>query len=288
MQIAWVKLLRKMICFPNIKINLGLRIIDRRNDGFHTIESVFYPVNFQDALEIIPLLGEADGTIVCEFSGIPVEGKSSDNLIVKAYQAVAAFKGGLPAVKVLLHKVIPMGAGLGGGSSDAACMIKLLNDQFSLGMDIATMEKLAASLGSDCAFFIQNKPAYLLGRGPELIPIDFKLDGWYLVLCYPGVHSNTALAYKHTSPRGGIPNGISLQTLLEADVSAWRETIENDFEASVFQTYPQIASCKEALYASGAVYASMSGSGSAVFGLFKQKPQLEDQLRPLVCYENWL
>lgn len=276
-----------MICFPNIKINLGLSIINRRTDGFHTIESVFVPVSCCDMLEVIEYKEAAPGHVIFTTTGLEVGGSMEDNLIVKAYHLLNAERS-LPAVRVHLHKRIPMGAGLGGGSSDAAWMIRLLNQKFVMGLSPEQMENYAARLGSDCAFFIRNEPAYLLGKGHELEPYKIDLNGLYIVLWYAGVHSNTALAYQNAKPRGEQTSEQSLKTILQLPVEQWKDKLVNDFEASVFAQYPQLAQLKQGVYDSGAVYASMSGSGSAVFGLYKTKPQLSEQLRSWVCYEGWI
>lgn len=276
-----------MICFPNIKINLGLHVINRRTDGFHTIESVFYPVNFCEMLEVIVNPTAANGTASFASTGLEITGIPEDNLICKAYRLLCK-DFNLPGISIHLHKQIPMGAGLGGGSSDAGYMIKLLNTIFELGLSVSQMETYAAQLGSDCAFFIENKPAYLLGKGHELEPYTIDLSGMYIVLIDAQVHSNTALAYQLVKRREVVPEGQSLKELLQQPAETWKQTIENDFEISVFGAFPQLKTIKEQLYADGAVYASMSGSGGVMFGLFKQKPQLGEKLRPLVCYEDWL
>lgn len=271
-----------MICFPNIKINLGLHVINRRTDGFHNIESVFYPVKFADVLEII----EAPSDTFTS-TGLIIEGNASDNLIVKAYHLLKQSYS-LPPIHIHLHKIVPMGAGLGGGSSDAAFMLKLLNQKFELELSIKQLETFAAQLGSDCAFFIKNQPAYLMGKGHELQPFNVNLAGSYLVLLYPNVHSNTALAYSNVKRRETLEEADSLKHWLSQPISEWKNNVFNDFEDSVFTTFPQLREYKNQLYAQGAVYASMSGSGSAIFGLFAQKPQLTEQLRPLVCFEGWM
>lgn len=276
-----------MISFSNIKINLGLQVINRRTDGFHTIESVFYPVNFCDILELVVDAGKPNGTLHFATTGLVIEGRLEHNLVYKAYHLLHA-DFSLPAVRVHLHKIIPMGAGLGGGSSNAAFMITLLNQKFSLGLSIEQMKKYAAQLGSDCAFFIENKPAYLLGKGEELEPFDLNLNGYYIVLLYAGIHSSTALAYQHVTRRGVLQPEQSLKNLLKQPIEKWKQTIKNDFEQSVFTEFPILKTIKEQLYTKGALYAGMSGSGSAMFGLFKQKPQLDEELRPLVCYEGLL
>lgn len=277
-----------MICFPNIKINLGLHVINRRTDGFHNIETIFYPVNYCDVLEIVEhddVL--AAGKITFTASGIPVDGNMEDNLIVKAYTLLDA-DFNLPPVKAHLHKIIPMGAGLGGGSSDAANMILLLNTKFELDLSDERMQEYAAKIGSDCAFFITGKPAYVFGVGPELEPIAVNLAGYHIVLLYAQIHSGTASAYSNVQKREVLDPERSLKHLISLPVEEWRHIIENDFEPSVFEAYPLLAELKNELYDSGAAYASMSGSGSSIFGLFTKKPQLPAKLRQYVCYEGVL
>lgn len=276
-----------MIRFPNIKINLGLKVINRRTDGFHTIESVFYPINFCDVLEIIENKTANSPEFQFTTTGLKVEGELEDNIIFKAYQLIKQ-QFAIPPIKVHLHKQIPMGAGLGGGSSDAAYMIQLLNAKFELGLSVPQMETYAAQLGSDCAFFIKNEPAYLLGKGHELEPFTLSLKGIYFVLLNTQVHSSTALAYQHVTLRNEVDPNKSLKNLLLEPIEQWKNTIPNDFEPSVFNQYPQLAQYKTQLYSAGAVYASMSGSGASIFGLFKQKPQLGEELRSLVCYGGWI
>jgi 4-diphosphocytidyl-2-C-methyl-D-erythritol kinase len=277
-----------MICFPNIKINLGLHVINRRTDGFHNIETIFYQVNCCDALEIIehddPM---SESKITFTSSGFPIDGNMEDNLIVKAYTLLDA-NHNLPPVKAHLHKMIPMGAGLGGGSSDAAYMITLLNAKFELGLTVEIMQQYASQLGSDCAFFITNKPAYVFGKGHELEPTALSLSGYYIVLLYANIHSNTALAYSNVKRREVLDEEHSLRQIILQSVDTWRPVMENDFESSVFEAYPLLAEIKNELYEQGAAYASMSGSGSAMFGLFTKKPQLTEKLRQYVCYEGLL
>ncbi|MES2778996.1 MAG: 4-(cytidine 5'-diphospho)-2-C-methyl-D-erythritol kinase [Bacteroidota bacterium] len=275
-----------MICFPNIKINLGLHVINRRTDGFHNIETVFYPVKLADVLEIIEAETRTE-QITFTSSGLPIDGNAADNLIVKAYQLLHQdFQ--LPKVQVHLHKIIPMGAGLGGGSSNAAYMITLLNQKFNLKLSSERMESYAAQLGSDCAFFISNKPAYVYGKGYELEPIEISLNEYYLVLLNTGLHSSTALAYQHVRRREVLDVKDSLKENIKCPVSQWKECMENDFEYSVFQALPLLKEIKNDLYDSGAVYASMSGSGAAMFALYTKKPQLPEKLRPYVCFEGLL
>lgn len=264
-----------------------MHVINRRTDGFHTIESVFYPVKFCDILELVVNEEKPFGVFDFTTTGLIIDASPEHNLVFKAYNLLKA-DFSLPAVNVHLHKIIPMGAGLGGGSSNAAFMIVLLNQKFALGLSIEQMKKYAAQLGSDCAFFIENKPAYLLGKGEELAPFELNLGGYYIVLLYANVHSSTALAYKNVIRREVLQPEQSLRKVLQQPIEKWKQTVKNDFEQSVFTEFPVLKVIKEQLYTNGAVYASMSGSGSAIFGLFKQKPQLDEKLRPLVCYEGIL
>lgn len=277
-----------MICFPNAKINLGLHVINKREDGFHTIETVFLPVGFSDMLECVENTRYSqEQKCVFVSHGLPVSGQVNDNLVVKAYRMLDA-RFDLPPVLVHLNKIIPMGAGLGGGSSDAAHMIKCLNELFSIGLSVTDMENYAAKLGSDCAFFIGNKPAYLLGKGHELQPFQINLDGYYLVLINTGAHSNTALAYKHAIRREIYDETDNLKTILAKPVSSWKGELKNDFESSVFKSIPELASVKSWLYQQGAVYASMSGSGASMFGLFEHKPAFTWKWRSAVVFEEWI
>ena len=287
-----------MICFPNAKINLGLHVINKRADGYHTIETVFYPIKFFDMLEIVQTKGKGqkakgeslffDGeNIKVDFfsDGIPIDGNLEDNLVYKAYQILDK-DFDLSPIKCFLYKKIPMGAGLGGGSSDAAFAIKLLNDIFSLNLSVVQMKNYASQLGSDCAFFIENKPAYVFGRGNELEDFEIDLSKYYLVLLYPNIYSSTSIAYKNVLKRGSFDEKHSLQYLLKQPIKNWKNTIENDFEKSVFETIPSLIKIKQQLYDCGALYASMSGSGSAMFGIFETKPQLPNELEKLVVFEG--
>lgn len=275
-----------MICFPNAKINLGLHVINKRDDGFHNIETVFLPVGFSDMLECVENKSYSrQQKCVFVSHGLAVSGKVSDNLVVKAYHMLdAAFD--LAPVLVHLNKMIPMGAGLGGGSSDAACMIKLLNGLFELKLSMDEMENYAAKLGSDCAFFIRNQSAYLFGKGHELEPFSVNLTGHYLVLVNTGAHSNTALAYKHAQRRDLFDPTNNLKHILKKPVSTWKNGLVNDFEASVFKSIPELHQVKEWLYAQGAEYASMSGSGACMFGLFSEKPKLKGTWKESVVFEE--
>jgi 4-diphosphocytidyl-2-C-methyl-D-erythritol kinase len=278
-----------MICFPNAKINLGLHIINKREDGFHNIETVFYPVNCCDMLEVVvssTILGQSNKV---EFfsDGLKIEGDIHDNLIVKAYHLLDA-DFNFPAVQFFLYKNIPMGAGLGGGSSDAAFAIKLLNDKFELNLSISQMQNYASQLGSDCAFFIENKAAYAFGRGSELENFNLDLSNYVIALIAPPIHSNTALAYKNVFKRGELKEDYSLKKLLQQPIENWKQIIENDFEKTVFETIPQLPIIKQQLYDCGALYASMSGSGSCMFGIFNHQPKLTNELNEWVVYSGKL
>ena len=257
-----------MICFPNAKINLGLNITEKRSDGFHNIETVFYPVDWCDALEAIEnknyLTG--DEKLSLTITGISIEGNASDNIIHKAYNLIDA-KYKLPPVKACLHKVIPMGAGLGGGSADGAFFIKMLNDKFSLNLTIEEQINYAKQLGSDCAFFIKNKAVFASEKGDVFMPVTIDLSRHYIILIYPAIHSNTALAYKGITP-AKPERGI--KDIISQPITAWKSTLTNDFERNLFAQYPELEGIKNKLYNSGALYASMSGSGSAMYGIFEK------------------
>ncbi|TFV96250.1 4-(cytidine 5'-diphospho)-2-C-methyl-D-erythritol kinase [Algoriphagus kandeliae] len=252
-----------MITFPNAKINLGLHITGKRTDGYHEIETCMVPIPLFDALEMI-----VDKKGGWESTGLFIPGDSKDNLILKAEKLFRKDFQGLPNLKIHLHKNIPMGAGLGGGSADAAFALKLMNNLFDLHLDDFFLEEYAAQLGSDCPFFVENAPKIARGRGEILQPIDVSLQGSYLVLIYLGIHIGTKEAYAGVTPKHP---SVKLEEVL-ADKSRWKEELVNDFEASIFQSHPEIKAIKTQLYESGAYYAAMSGSGSTVFGLFHEKP----------------
>jgi 4-diphosphocytidyl-2-C-methyl-D-erythritol kinase len=249
-----------MIVFPNCKINLGLHILRRRADGFHDLETVFYPLPLTDALEVL-----SDSNLQFASSGIPVPGDEQDNLCLKAWRLLKADFPNLPEVKIHLHKHIPIGAGLGGGSADAAFTLQLLNEKFRLGIDAEQLIDYAARLGSDCPFFIRNKPCYATGRGEVLEPLELDLSAYSWLLVYPGIHVNTGWAFGRITPRE--PKQNLRQSILQP-VEEWKKLIYNDFEAPVFSAHPVLGEIKEQLYEAGALYATMSGSGSAVVGIF--------------------
>ncbi len=259
--------LRKMILFPNCKINLGLRILAKRADGYHELETVMYPVQgLCDALEMIPWKGQG---VSFSSSGLPVEGPVDKNLCVRAYEALSKRRP-LGGVKMHLHKVVPMGAGLGGGSANAAYVIRGLVEMFGLGMSETEMESVAAEIGSDTAFFVSGRPALATGRGEILSPVDLSLQGYRLVIVKPPFGVSTAQAYARVVPDA---RGESLLDRLAHPIAEWKDRVFNDFEPSVFAQFPRLQQLKESLYADGALYAALSGSGSALFGIFPgEKP----------------
>jgi len=254
-----------MIIFPNAKINIGLNVIERREDGYHNLETVFYPVKINDALEII----KAD-ELSFQSSGLEIPGRVEDNLCIKGYHLLKK-DFDLPPIKIHLHKHIPIGAGLGGGSADAAFFIRLLNQNFELGLTNIQMMAYARQLGADCAFFIQNKPVFAFDKGDEFEPIKLDLSNYKIVLVMPPVHVSTSEAYRGVKP---APVKQSLMELINEPIKEWKNHIKNDFENSVFKNHPEIRGVKAALYEAGAIYASMSGSGASVFGIFEETPDL--------------
>ena len=248
-----------MLDFPNAKINLGLYVTSRRPDGFHNLLSCFYPVQWCDALEILPAQEEK-----FTLTGLPVPGDPATNLCLKAYRLLRQDHD-LPPVHLHLHKVLPMGAGLGGGSSDAAFTLRILNKLFELNLKAPALENYARQLGSDCAFFIQNKPVVASERGDVFQPASLDLSGYTCVVVYPSIHITTAEAYGSIKPK---EPSCTMELLLKQDVRVWKEVLHNDFEDSLFPKYPELPQVKAKLYAAGAAYASMTGSGSAIYGLF--------------------
>ena len=254
-----------MIIFPNAKINIGLHVIERRPDGYHNLETVFYPIKVLDALEIVE-----DNEFSFQSSGIPIPGKIEDNLCIKGYEMLKRDFDLLP-VKIHLHKHIPIGAGLGGGSADAAFFIKLLNQFFKLNLSDEQMISYSRKLGADCAFFIKNKPVYAFDKGDEFEAINLNLSAYKIVLVMPPTHVSTAEAYMGVKPRKAE---VSLLELIQYPIGEWKKYIKNDFEESIFKNHPVIRGVKASLYEAGALYASMSGSGAAVFGIFEKEPDL--------------
>lgn len=255
-----------MIVFPNAKINIGLQVLNKRSDGYHNIETVFYPIAWNDILEILP---QKTGETEIIVSGTEIKGDISQNLCFKAWKLLHnQFQ--IPSVYIHLHKIIPMGAGLGGGSSDGAFTLMALNTLFELGLSKQRLKEFALELGSDCPFFIENKPTLATGRGEILQEQECDLKGKYLVVVYPNIFVSTADAFKGITPNN---NRESIKNLITLPIENWKNELKNDFEKQVFSFYPSIFEIKNNLYNLGAIYASLSGSGSAVYGIFDKKPK---------------
>jgi 4-diphosphocytidyl-2-C-methyl-D-erythritol kinase len=259
-----------MLVFPNCKINLGLNVTSKRPDGFHDIETVFYPVNWCEALEVIEDKHLKEPFRFSE-SGLPINGKLEDNLIYKAYKLISQIRA-IPNIKVHLHKSLPMGAGLGGGSSDAAFFINLIDQKFNFGINHEEKSSIASKLGSDCSFFLKNQPVLAKGKGNEFSPIKVDLSNYYILIVHPNIHSNTKDAYDGIIPKTPKKD---LRTVIEdMPITEWKNNLHNTFEDTVFIKYPEIKTLKDSFYLKGALYACMSGSGSSVFGIFKNEPKL--------------
>ena len=254
-----------MIVFPNAKINIGLNITSRRADGYHNLETVFYPVQIKDVLEALPA-PELQFTA----SGLGIPGKAEDNLCVKAF-ALISKDYAINPVHIHLHKHIPIGAGLGGGSADAAFFIRLISNLYQLDLSTTQMQNYARQLGADCAFFVENKPVFAFDKGDQFEPVHLDLSAYHLVLVMPPVQVSTAEAYRGVKPK---PAAQPLKQLIQLPLSEWKNHIKNDFEEHIFISHPQIRGVKAALYQAGALYACMSGSGASVFGIFAQRPNL--------------
>ncbi|MBE7169816.1 MAG: 4-(cytidine 5'-diphospho)-2-C-methyl-D-erythritol kinase [Williamsia sp.] len=266
-----------MIVFPNCKINLGLSILGKRADGFHDLETCFYPLPLTDVLEIIPARSDDPFNApspLFSASGLTVAGDPQQNLSVKAYHLLKEGFPLLPPIKMHLHKLIPMGAGLGGGSADGAFTLRLLNDLFDLQLTANQLIQYASRLGSDCPFFVVNKPCLAKGRGEILEETNLNLEEYgFLVVC-PDIHVNTGWAFSQLSPQLPLNHPMPVQEAIRQPLETWKEILVNDFEKPVFQQFPEIREIKDRLYEQGALYASMSGSGSSLFGIFNrgQKP----------------
>lgn len=256
-----------MIIFPNCKINLGLNIIRKRSDGYHDLETIFYPLPVKDALEI-----QKSSSLLFSTTGLPIEGKEEDNLCIKAYHLIKKDFPQLPPVHIHLHKAIPIGAGLGGGSADGAFTLKLLNTSFNLGITQQQLINYALQLGSDCPFFLINKPCFAKGRGEIMEEIAIDLSQYSFVLVSPSIHINTKWAFSTIIPEEVKKNAkkMHLRDALQQPISSWKNELTNDFEKPVFDLYPEIKSIRDILYEKGALYAAMSGSGSTVFGIFEK------------------
>lgn len=260
-----------MLVFPNAKINLGLNITEKRPDGYHNLETIFYPVPVEDALEI-NILNAGNEKFRLHRAGLEIAGETENNLVVKAYRLLDA-RFNLPPIDIHLFKHIPSGAGLGGGSADAAFMLKLLNEKFHLELTTAELEEYAARLGADCAFFVRNQPTYAEGIGNIFSPIAFSLKGYQIWLVKPDIFVSTKDAFARIRPHH--PDR-SLKDIVQLPVEEWKGLMVNDFEESVFPQFPAIGEIKEEMYRQGAIYASMSGSGSSVYGIFKEDAPLPE------------
>jgi len=270
-----------MIVFPNCKINLGLQILNKREDGFHNLETVFYPIPLRDALEVVRTQSEVEGSggliersrdnhISFNSTGLIIEGDSHNNLCIKSYDLLKKDFPALPSIQMHLHKTIPMGAGLGGGSSDGAFALKLLNEKFQLELSSQELINYALQLGSDCPFFIINRPAFATGRGEILEEVPLDLSAYHFAIVNPGIHVNTGWAFANLN-LSGRSKRPDLKTIIQQPVSTWKDQLINDFEEPVSKAHPEIASIKQQLYDAGALYASMTGSGSTVFGIFNKE-----------------
>lgn len=274
-----------MIVFPCAKINLGLNIVSKREDGYHNLETVFYPIPLYDALEIKYMDEKFPSDTACDLkvTGNVVDCDEQKNLVVKAYHILAADYQ-LPRIHTHLYKHIPSQAGLGGGSSDAAFMIRLLDERFRLNIGNPEMERYAARLGADCAFFIEAEPAYAEGIGDVLMPADGpdgNLQGYYLCVVKPDVAVSTKEAYSAITPKKPAK---SCRDIVRQPIETWKEELVNDFEEPIFKMHPKLEAIKQKLYDQGAVYASMSGSGSALYGIFKEEPKgIEEQFDGMFC-----
>lgn len=260
-----------MLIFPNAKINIGLNILEKRNDGFHNIETLMIPIGLTDKIEIKKSDKKSKGKLILTTSGITIDGDLQNNLVSQAYRCLHK-DFDLPSISLHLDKQIPIGGGLGGGSADAAFTLKALNDLFELKLTDNQLESYAAQLGSDCAFFIKNESAIATGRGEKLEPFVVNLERYFLALVIPNIAINTKEAYSKVKPE--IPLK-SLKEQLSLPIKKWQEVIKNDFEKSVFLQKPTIEQVKKDLQKAGAVYSSLSGSGAAVFALFDKVPELD-------------
>lgn len=269
-----------MICFPNAKINLGLNIVSKRDDGYHNLETVFYPIMVKDALEIIVSERQEQDSFI--ESGIKTGTSLENNLVMKALKLMRAHYD-IPFLDVHLLKKIPFGAGIGGGSADAAFMLKLLKNKFSLDATDGQLVALATQLGADCPFFIYNRPCFASGIGEVLEPVELSLDGYYLMLIKPDINVATKNAFALINP---AQPQVSLKEIIKKPVSDWKDLMVNDFEKSIFAKHPAIEQIKLKLYALGAVYASMSGSGSSVYAIFNKKTDLKHHFADCYVWEQ--
>ena len=262
-----------MITFPIAKINLGLNVVEKRPDGYHNLETVFYPVQIYDALEVFEMHPDFPSDVDCDLkvTNIHIDGDEQRNLVVRAYKLLKEDFPDLPRVHAHLYKGIPTQAGMGGGSSDCGFMITLLNDMFGLGLTKQQMIDYAARLGADCPFFILNEPCYAEGIGEKLEPISLNLSGWYLAVVRPDIPVPTKETFSLITP---LHPEVNCRDIVMQPVETWRDLLTNDFEKSVFTLHTEIGAIKDKLYSLGATYAAMSGSGSSLFGLFREPVDL--------------
>ena len=253
-----------MIQFPHCKINLGLSIIEKRADGYHELETVFYPVELQDMVEVC-IAENATEPVQFSATGLSIPGDASNNLCIKAFQLLKKQFPQIPPIQIHLHKHIPMGAGLGGGSSDATAVLKIMKELFNLPLDHSRMVDLAAQLGSDCPYFVYDEACLAKGRGEILQPIQCDLSNYSFTLMHPDIHVSTAWAFSQLNPQR---KSRSIETIVQQDISTWKNDLVNDFEKPIFEKHPILSDLKAYLYQEGAIYASMSGSGSSLFGIF--------------------
>jgi 4-diphosphocytidyl-2-C-methyl-D-erythritol kinase len=263
-----------MIVFPNAKINIGLFVLNKRPDGFHNLESIFYPINWVDILEIVP-----SKTFQFTTSGLNIDGEITNNLVVKAYRLIKE-NHDIPACHIHLHKQIPMGAGLGGGSADAAFTLTLLNRLFGLNIERTLLLKYADQLGSDCPFFIENTPKFVKGKGEVLEDVGLNLKGYYIKLIYPNIHISTKQAFNGLNINS--TNRPCLKNSTVSDLLTSPTKITNDFESTVFHQFPELKKIKQQLLNEGAFYASMTGTGSTLYGLFKNEPHINEHKNGIV------
>jgi 4-diphosphocytidyl-2-C-methyl-D-erythritol kinase len=260
-----------MVVFPNAKINLGLRATSKRDDGYHNLDTVFYPIPIHDSLEVIINTRKDDKPITFTHSGKLISGDQQSNLCIKAIELIRSDFPDLPNLLVHLHKNIPMGAGMGGGSSDGAFMISLINDKFNLGIAHDQQKAYALKLGSDCPFFIDNKPVYATGRGELMKPIFCDLSKKSILVISPGIHISTGEAFNNIQLS---PTAPSCEQIVQQPINTWKESLENDFEKTIFPKHPELGAIKNQLYSMGAIYASMTGSGSTIYGIFESSPDI--------------
>ncbi|MFN4084095.1 MAG: 4-(cytidine 5'-diphospho)-2-C-methyl-D-erythritol kinase [Bacteroidia bacterium] len=273
-----------MITFSNSKINIGLHIYDKLSNGYHNIESIFYPINWSDTIEIIP---NKIGLVNYTQYGLKIDGSIDANLIVKAYNLLKA-DFNIGGADIYHLKNIPMGAGLGGGSANATYTLMLCNKIFNLGLNQNQLKIYASKLGSDCVFFIENKPAYVFGTGTETETIDLNLNEFFIVIVKPLFHVSTKEAYENAHKRGIKSNEILLKDLVKKPIKEWKNFLFNDFENYVFKKFPMVEEIKNKLYKNGALYASMSGSGSAVYGIFNEIVDLKNEFKDIAYFSNYL